>query len=213
MRNNRPLTVASLALTFASLFFHKQGVAAEGIDHLVPAQSAVFCEQRELERYLHIRKALRLDDEGVPGGRDALVEVVTGKSDGEKTDSLLSLDRKMDEHSTRSRFWLEWREASDDGIAAPKSWKIEIDKELAEAVHSVWTKAVRDAHFPEPTKTFIPTSQWFRCHTDKEGYRCAVMPAFITPDGRLQAMSWAVVFAAKWVKSEAKNEEMKKRFR
>ena len=210
----RVFTIVNIALLFGCIFYHRQGIAAGGIDHLIPADSTVFCEVWELDEAIRIRKALHLDDAFVEGGREALLEIVTGRTGVEPVDSLLSLNRKRDDSTKRSHFVLEWREATLDSITVPKSWKVEIARELAETIHEIWTKVINHAHNAEPTKTsYYGAGQWFRCYTEKGGSRTAVMPAFIASDGRLQAMAFSVVYAAKWVKSEGKDQEMKKRFR
>ena len=103
------------------------------------------------------------------------------------------------------------RESSNDGNA-PTAWKLELNSEVALRFHRVWTKAIREARNPETGPALLRAGLWFRCHTDKEGFHTAAMPYGASANGRLQAMSLAVIFAARWVKSEGKDEEMKKRF-
>lgn len=213
MKTNRRLfNVFSIAV-MCEIVLLRLPVIAEGIDHLVPDYSGIFSNQKDLATEERIRKALRLQNENVPQERDAIVEIVNGKDSGESMDWVLILDRPTEESKPRHLFELEMRIASDKEGAAPVSWRIAIEKDLAQLFHRIVVKAVQDAHYPSPDKTLALTAQWYRCHDNNVQSRTAVVPAFMAPGGRLQAMSLAVTFAARWVRSEGKDEEMKRRFR
>ena len=178
------------------------------IDHLLPGHATVFVNQSDLEESLRIQKALNLDDEG----RDALIEIVSGRTEVEPLDVLLSLNRKSEDYGTHSTYVLECRLSNSARGAPPTAWTLRIDQKLAVKMQKRIGGLIREAHEPVPSKANLRSNRWLRSHDDREGFYTAAIPAFYVREGRLQALGLAVLYAAKWVKSEGTDEDMKRRF-